>query len=300
MSLAAATGFGVAVGPFWVDVDQTHLHGAERTAQLPVAAVALVAEPGVFRSPEDVFRLHDVGAAEGEPERFEAHRLEGDVAGEDQQVGPGDLTAVLLLDRPQQPSRPVQVRVVRPAVEGREALGALPATTPTVGGPVGARGVPRHPDEQRAVVPVVGRPPLLGVGHDVHDIALELVHVEARERLGVVELLSQGTGAGLVLAKDPKIRLVGPPVLVRPRPVRARLGGIDGWVLALAAVFRHVGPPFVLGVPGWMLSRSGVVRRAANSAVSSLGRPGWCRRNRAPADIADRQARREPARPTLR
>jgi hypothetical protein len=36
---------GVAVGALRVDVDQAHLHGAERVLQLAVAAVALVAEP---------------------------------------------------------------------------------------------------------------------------------------------------------------------------------------------------------------------------------------------------------------
>jgi hypothetical protein len=50
----------------------------------------------------------------------------GDVAGEDHQVGPGDLVAVLLLDRPEQAARLVEVAVVRPAVERREALLPVP------------------------------------------------------------------------------------------------------------------------------------------------------------------------------
>ena len=38
----------VAVGAFGVHVDEPHLHGAERTRQLAVAAVPLVAQPGVL------------------------------------------------------------------------------------------------------------------------------------------------------------------------------------------------------------------------------------------------------------
>src|SRR4029079_3459166 len=38
---------GVAVRAFGVHVDEAHLYRAERAGQLPVVAVALVAEPGV-------------------------------------------------------------------------------------------------------------------------------------------------------------------------------------------------------------------------------------------------------------
>ena len=79
---------GLAVGPFGVHVDQAHLHGAERPGELPIPAVALVSEPGVLRPPEDLLRLPDVGPAEAEAERLEAHGFKGHVAGEHQQVGP--------------------------------------------------------------------------------------------------------------------------------------------------------------------------------------------------------------------
>ena len=114
----------VAVGPLRVHVDQAHLHGAEGIGELPVAAVALVSEPGVLRAPEDLVGLPDVLSPEAEAERLEPHRFQGTVAGEDDQIGPGDLPAVLLLDRPEQPARLVEARVVGPAVEGGEALGA--------------------------------------------------------------------------------------------------------------------------------------------------------------------------------
>src|SRR5664280_2538515 len=144
MSLAEANGSGLPLGPSRVHVDQAHLHGAERTGELPVAAVALVAEPGVLRPPEHLLGLPDVLTPEAEAERREAHRLHGDVAGEDEQVGPGELAPVLLLDRPEQAARLVEVRVVGPAVERSEALRAGPATAAAVGDAVRARGVPRH------------------------------------------------------------------------------------------------------------------------------------------------------------
>ena len=120
----------VAVRPLGVHVDEAHLHGTERTGELAVAAVALVAEPGVLGAPEDLVGLPDVLAAEAHAERLEPHRLQRDVAGVDEEVGPRDLLAVLLLDRPQQPARLVEVGVVGPAVERREALVAAAARRP--------------------------------------------------------------------------------------------------------------------------------------------------------------------------
>ena len=215
----------VAVGPLRVHVDQAHLHGAERTGELAVAAVALVAEPGVLGPPEDLLGLPDVLAPEAEAERLEPHRLVGAVAGEDEQVGPGDLPAVLLLDRPEQPARLVEAHVVGPAVERGEALGAAAATAAAVGDAVRARGVPAHPDEQRPVVAVVGRPPVLRGRHQLEDVALQRLDVEGLELLRVVEVLAHRVGLGRVLVQNREVELVRPPVLVRPRPVRSRASG---------------------------------------------------------------------------
>src|SRR5213075_2124702 len=70
----------VAVGPLRVHVDEAHLDGAERTAELPVAAVALISEPRVLRAPEDLVGLPDVLSPEAEAERLEPHRFIGTVA----------------------------------------------------------------------------------------------------------------------------------------------------------------------------------------------------------------------------
>ena len=205
-----------AVRPFRVHVDEAHLDGGERVRQLPVAAVALVTEPRVLGSPVDLLGLPDVLAPAGEAERREPHRLQGAVAGEDHQVGPRDLPAVLLLDRPEQPARLVEVRVVGPAVEGREALLAGAGASAAVADAVGARAVPRHPDEERPVVAVVGRPPVLRRRHHRLDVLLHGVEVEGLELLGVVELRAHGIAHGWVLVENAHVQLVRPPVAVRP------------------------------------------------------------------------------------
>jgi hypothetical protein len=66
--------------------------------------------------------LVDIGAAAAEAEGRAAHRLDRDIAGQDEQVRPAELGAVLLLDRPQEAPRLVEIAVVRPAVERGEAL----------------------------------------------------------------------------------------------------------------------------------------------------------------------------------
>ncbi len=130
---ARGHGVGVAVGAFGVHIDQAHLHGGQRVLQLAVTAVALVAQPGVFVAPVDVFfGLPDVHAATAETEGLEAHGLQRHVAGQDHQVGPGDLVAVFLLDGPEQAARLVQVAVVGPAVDRRKTLVAGAAAAASV------------------------------------------------------------------------------------------------------------------------------------------------------------------------
>ena len=207
---------GVAVRALGVDVDQAHLHRAERVGEFTVAAVALVLEPHPLGTPVHVvLGRPDVGATAAEAERLEPHRLERPVAREDQQVGPRDLLAVLLLDRPEQAAGLVEADVVGPTVQRGEALGTGAAAAASVGDAVGARRMPRHADEEPAVVAVVGRPPVLRVGHQRVDVGRQGVEVEAVELRRVVEVRSQRVGPGMVLAEDPQVQAVGPPVLVR-------------------------------------------------------------------------------------
>ena len=82
-------GIRLAVRPFRIHIDQTHLHGSEGIRKITVAAVALIRQPLAFGAPVDVlFGLPDILAATAETEGLEAHRFEGDVAGENHEVGP--------------------------------------------------------------------------------------------------------------------------------------------------------------------------------------------------------------------
>jgi len=93
---------GIAVRAFRIHVDQTHLHRRERLFEITFAGVALVVEPRGFRTPINVFvGLPRVDAAAAESERPQSHRFECAVSRKDHEVGPRDLSAVPLLDRPQ-------------------------------------------------------------------------------------------------------------------------------------------------------------------------------------------------------
>ena len=163
-----------ATWPFRIDINQAHVIGAERPLDVPnrIAAVALVSKPGVLRAPKNLVGLPDVGPPKAEAKRPEPHRFHGNVAGVDQEIGPGNPPAVLLLDRPEQPARLVEIRVVGPAVEGSKALRALAATAAAIGDAVRACGMPRHPNEERAVVAVVGGPPVLRGRHHLNEVTL--------------------------------------------------------------------------------------------------------------------------------
>ena len=159
--------------------------------------------------------MPDVLAAEAEAEGLQAHRLIGHGAGQDDQVGPADLVAVLLLDRPEQAARLVEVGVVRPGIERREALVARAAAAAAVGDAIGARRVPGHADHQAAVVAPVGRPPVLAVGHQRLEVLLERLDVELLEFFAIVEVGAQRVGLGVVLVQDVEVQRLGPPVHVR-------------------------------------------------------------------------------------
>ena len=189
------------------------------------------------RAPINILiRLPDVLAPAGETKRLEAHRFERDVAGEDHQVGPGNFPAILLLDRPEQPTRLVEADVVRPTVERREALLAPAAAAAAVTGAVSAGAVPRHANEQRAVMAEIRRPPVLRVGHQRREIFFHRRVVEALELLRVVEVLAHRIGLAGMLVQQFEPQLVRPPVLVRRAAGQRRRGGTDIWI-RLTCVF---------------------------------------------------------------
>src|SRR3546814_6603577 len=101
---------------------------------------------------------------------------------------------LFLLHRPQQAARLVEIAVVGPTVERGEALLPGIRAAATVGGTISARAVPRHADEERTIMPIVGRPPRLAVGHQRGQIILHRLIVERSERRGVIEILAHRIG----------------------------------------------------------------------------------------------------------
>ena len=173
----------VAVGALRVHVDQAHLHGAERTGQLAVAAVALVAEPGVLRAPEDLLGLPDVLAAEPEAEGLEAHRLQRAVPGE-APAGRPTRSCVPYFCLTGQSSRRALSRF---ALSGQLLSGAKRwAPSPAPPRPSSMRYVPAACQLIRmnsaAVVAEVGRPPVLRRRHHLDDVLLQRLDVQRLER----------------------------------------------------------------------------------------------------------------------
>ena len=120
--------------------------------------------------------------------------------------------------RPEQPARLVEVDVVRPAIERREALltGSSPATA--VADAVRTRTVPRHANEKRPIVAKVGRPPILRVRHQGMQVFDHGIQVEALELFRVIEFLVHRIGQGGVLVQDLQVQLIRPPVGIRRGP----------------------------------------------------------------------------------
>ena len=180
----------LAVWPFRIHVDQAHLYGAERILKIAVARVPLVAQPLAFRSPINFFGFPNVRAASAKTECLKAHRFKRHIARENHQVGPGNLAAIFLLGWPEQPARLVKAHVIGPAIQRREALLTCSGAAPAVPDAVRACAVPRHPNEQRPVVPKVRRPPLLRVRHHGMQVLDHGIQVETLKFFDVVKLLA--------------------------------------------------------------------------------------------------------------
>src|SRR5690348_9115287 len=156
---------GLSIGTFRINVNQTHLDRAERSGEITIAAVTLISQPRALGSPVGLVGFPYIGTPAAKAEGLESHRFQRDVAGEDHEVCPGNLPAILLLYRPQQPTRLVEVRIVGPAIERRKALKAGPGSATAIANPISPGAMPRHTNEKRPIMTVIRRPPLLRVGH---------------------------------------------------------------------------------------------------------------------------------------
>jgi len=191
----------IALRPFGIDVDQPHLDRGERPfdhfeAVLGVdARLHAFVHPFIFATPIDVaFGFIDIDAAAAETEDRTAHAFDRHIAGQDEQIGPADLVAIFLLDRPKQAPRLVEIAVVGPAVERCETLVAAVGAAAAVGGAVGASRVPRHANEEGPIMTIVGGPPGLAVGHQRGQVSLQRLIVERFECFRIIEIFAHRVG----------------------------------------------------------------------------------------------------------
>jgi hypothetical protein len=78
----------------------------------------------------------------------------------------------------------------------------------------------------KAVVAVVGGPPVLRIRQQRMEVLDHCLQVEALEFFGIMELLAHGIGQRRVLAQDPQVQLIGPPLRIRRTSVSpTRTGG---------------------------------------------------------------------------
>ena len=213
-------GIRLAIGAFGVDIDQAHLHGGQGALQLTVAAIAIITKPGLFVTPVDVFlRLPEIDTPAAKAKGLEAHGLEGTIPRENDEIGPGNPVAIFLLNRPEQASRLVEVAVVGPTVDRCQSLVTATGPTSTIGGAVGAGAVPGHTDKQAAIMAPVGRPPILGIGHQGMQILLQCLEIELIEFISIVKSSPQRIGCRRVLMQQIEIELVRPPVVICSPPL---------------------------------------------------------------------------------
>ena len=106
------------------------------------------------------------------------------------------------------------VAVVGPAVEGGKSLSSSTATTTAIAGSVGTCSVPGHANEERPIVAVIGRPPVLTVGHQRMEVFLEALVIKALERFSVIKVRVHGVGFGIVLVEDVEVEVLRPPILI--------------------------------------------------------------------------------------
>jgi hypothetical protein len=119
-----------------------------------------------------------------------------------------------------QASRLVEVAVVRPTIQRSKALRTGRRAASPIGRAIRTGAVPRHADEQRAIVPPVGGPPRLGPRHELAQIPHDRIEIELHELGGIVEVGTKRVGGRGILVQHCKVELVGPPIAVRPGTAR--------------------------------------------------------------------------------
>jgi hypothetical protein len=167
----------MAPGTLRIDVDEAHLSGSQGFFQLSIKAG--IAEPGFFGAPVNGFvGFPNIFSASTKSQGFETHGFQGNVAGEDEEVGPGDAIAIFLFDGPEETSGFVKVGVIGPTIQGCEALGPCGGSATPIKDPIGTSTVPGHPNHQAPVMPPISRPPILRSGHQLSKVPLESIIIQ--------------------------------------------------------------------------------------------------------------------------
>ncbi|KAI9147020.1 LOW QUALITY PROTEIN: hypothetical protein HJFPF1_13051 [Paramyrothecium foliicola] len=246
-------GVGVSIGALGVHrllelVSSVH----EVSATVVANIVTLGNESGLSTPVDALIGLPSVGTTTSKAKWLEVHAFEGDVAGENHQIGPRNFVSVLLLDRPcawhyvayrgggepcqgsgYRASCSEERSVVDPgetfintqAAKTVSILTHHATTTAAVNSTVGTGAVPSHTDKESTIVAKVGRPPILRV-------------VQRLESLGVVKVSTQRVILRRELAQDIELERAWPEVAA-PSAATGRLASDP----ASGKIVRHG--------PGW-------------------------------------------------
>ena len=92
---------GIAIRPFRIHIDQSHLHGRQRMRQIAITRITAIRQPVCFKTPVNIFfRCPYVWTTATVTKGFAAHRLDSDITCQNQKIGPANLLAIFLFDRP--------------------------------------------------------------------------------------------------------------------------------------------------------------------------------------------------------
>jgi DNA mismatch repair protein MutL len=127
-------------------------------------------------------------------------------------------------------------------LSGAKRLRAGAGAAAAVVDAVGAGAVPGHADEERAVVAVVGRPPVLRRRHHLLDVLLQGIEIDGLELGRVVEVHAHRIARGRVLVEHLQVQLVGPPTITS-RTREAAAGAVVSVAFSRLSPARPAGHP---------------------------------------------------------
>ena len=123
-----------------------------------------------------------------------------------------NLAPILLFHRPQQSLCLVEISIVRPRIERRESQIPCIGPSASICYAVGSCRMPCHPNHERAIISVIGRPEGLRCGQSLSDILLDLSQIEGEEFLGIIERWIRIVSSMLVQYLE--VELIWPPLLI--------------------------------------------------------------------------------------